>query len=328
LRLALRPEVVGDRLYVVSHDGDVEALEATTGKPLWRTETDLPLSAGPGADAQLVVAGSSDGDVIALEADTGAERWRTKLTSEVLSKPLVTGDAVVVRTVDGRLTLLEASDGSRRWELLEEVPRLSLRGTSPPVRAGDAVVAGFDNGKVIAADLRTGEILWDTLVNAPSGRTELERLVDLDAGLRVAGADLFVVGFQGRIAMLALDTGQIWWARDLSSYRGFSMDPENLYVTDADSRVIAMRRRDGSVLWEQPALLRRGLTAPAVDPSGLVVGDFEGYLHWLDRDSGEIIARTKTDGERITNAPTVVEDIVYVLTDGGSLLALRSTPRG
>jgi outer membrane protein assembly factor BamB len=330
LRLALRPAIVGDRLYVPSHDGDIEALDAKSGKRVWRTSTDLPLSAGPGADADadLVVAGSSDGDVVALDAATGAERWRRNLTSEVLAKPLVTGRTVVVRTVDGRLTALEASDGTRRWEVLENVPRLTLRGTAAPIRVGDTVVCGFDNGKVVAADLDSGEVVWDTLVNAPRGRTELERLVDLDATVQVSGNDLYVVGFQGRIAMLAVDSGQIWWARDLSSYRGFAMDGENLYVTDADSRVIAMRRRDGTVLWEQTAMLRRGLTAPAVDPNGLVVGDFEGYLHWLDRDTGQIVARSRTDGERITNSPVVVDGIVYVLTDGGTLLALRSEPRG
>jgi outer membrane protein assembly factor BamB len=327
LRLALRPEIVGETVYGISHDGDVEALAIESGRTTWRARTDLPLSAGPGADEHVVVAGSSDGDVVALDATTGDELWRRKLSSEVLAKPLVTGSTVVVRTVDGRLTALDARDGSPRWEMAEAIPRLTLRGTSAPLRAGDAVIAGFDSGKVVAVDIDSGDVLWDTLVNAPHGRTELERLVDLDAGLHIAGDDLFVVGFQGRIAMLALDSGQIWWARDLSSYRGFGMDDENLYVTDADSKVIAMRRQDGTVLWEQPAMIRRGLTAPAVDPNGLVVGDFEGYLHWLDRGTGEIIGRTRTDGERITNAPVVVNGGVFVLTDGGTLLALHSKPR-
>jgi outer membrane protein assembly factor BamB len=230
---------------------------------------------------------------------------------------------VVIRTVDGHVEALAMSDGVRRWAVDEPVPRLSLRGTAAPVLAGDRIIAGFDNGKVVAMDPRNGDVLWDVPVNAPRGRTELERLADIDAPARVAGDDIFVVGFQGRVAMLAVDSGQVWWARDASSYRGFTLDEENLYLTNADSVVMAMRRSDGSVQWEQPALRKRGVTAPALDDDTLVVGDFEGYLHWLDKATGEIVARTKT-GERITNAATTSEQGVFIQTDAGKLVAFTS----
>ena len=324
LRLALRPAVVDGVLYSAGHDGDVAAMSADGGRSVWRVKTRLPLSAGPEVAGELVVLGSSDGDVIALDAATGAERWRKSIGSEVLARPLVANDLVIVRTVDGHIEALATADGANRWALDEQVPRLTLRGTAPPVLAGDRIIAGFDNGKVIALDPRNGDVLWDAVVNAPSGRTELERLVDIDSPARISGDDVFVVGFQGRVAMLALDSGQIWWARDASSYRGFSMDEENLYLTNAESVVIAMRRSDGAVQWEQDALKRRGLTAPAIDGDALVVGDFEGYLHWLDKTTGEIVARQKTDGERITNMPVASEAGVFVQTDSGKLLAFRS----
>ncbi len=207
------------------------------------------------------------------------------------------------------------------------MPRLTLRGTSPPVLAGDRIVAGFDNGRMIAIDVRNGDVLWDTIVNAPSGRTELERLADIDSPPRVSGDDIFVVGFQGRVAMLALDSGQIWWARDASSYRGFAMDETMLYLTTSDSVVTAMRKADGAVQWEQDSLRRRGLTAPAIDGDTLVVGDFEGYLHWLDKATGEVVARRKAGGDRISNAPVTDEGRTFVQTDGGKLLAFRSQPK-
>jgi outer membrane protein assembly factor BamB len=219
------------------------------------------------------------------------------------------------------------ADGKTRWAVDEQVPKLTLRGTAPPVLAGDRLIAGFDNGKVLAIDPRNGEVMWDTIVNAPHGRTELERLADIDSPARVSGDDVFVVGFQGRIAMLARDSGQIWWARDASSYRGFTMDEQNLYLTNSDSVVIAMRRADGAVLWEMNTLRRRGLTAPAIDGDSLVVGDFEGYLHWLDKATGTVVAREKADGERITNAAVVGENGVFVQTDSGKLLAYRSAAR-
>ena len=324
LRLALRPAVAGDAVYAASHDGEVVAVDAQSGRRKWSVKTKLALSAGPEVANDVVVLGSSDGEVILLDAATGAKRWQQSIKSEILARPLVANDLVVIRTVDGHIEGLALSDGATRWAVDQQVPRLTLRGTAPPVLAGDKIIAGFDNGRVIAIDSRKGDVLWDTIVNAPHGRTELERLADIDSPARVAGDDVFVVGFNGRVAMLALDSGQIWWARDASSYRGFAMDEENLYLTNADSVVVAMRRRDGSVLWEQAGMKRRGLTAPAIDGDALVVGDFQGYIHWLDKASGEIVAREKSDGERISNAAVTQDGRTFIQTDSGKLVAFKS----
>jgi outer membrane protein assembly factor BamB len=327
LRLALHPVVVDQKIYAASHAGEVVALSEANGRRIWSIKSKLPLSAGPEVSGDALVVGSSDGDILALEAATGKERWRKTIASEVLAQPLIVNDIVVVRTVDGHLQGLSLQDGSTKWTVDEQVPRLTLRGTAPPILAKDRIVAGFDNGRVIAVDPRNGDTLWGTVVNAPHGRTELERLSDIDSPARVQGDDIFVVGFQGRIAMLALDSGQIWWAHDASSYRGFAMDEDTIYLTNSDSGVVAMKRADGTVLWEQKGLHKRGLTAPAVDGNALVVGDFDGYLHWLDKSTGEIIARAKAGGDRITNSPVATDAGVFVETDSGKLLAFRSSPR-
>jgi outer membrane protein assembly factor BamB len=327
LRLALRPAVADGVVYAASHDGEVAAFAAQSGKRVWSVKTKLPLSAGPDVSQGAVVVGSNDGDLLALDAKDGKERWRTSIKSEILARPLIVNDLVIVRTVDGHIEALSMTDGAPRWSVDEQVPRLTLRGTSPPVLAGDRIVAGFDNGRMIAIDVRNGDVLWDTIVNAPSGRTELERLADIDSPPRISGDDIFVVGFQGRVAMLALDSGQIWWARDASSYRGFAMDDTMLYLTNSDSEVIAMRKSDGAVQWEQKGLRRRGLTAPAIDGDSLVVGDFEGYLHWLDKSTGEIIARRKAGGDRVTNSAVVDDGLAFFQTDAGKLFAFRSQPK-
>jgi outer membrane protein assembly factor BamB len=324
LRLGLAPTVVDGTLYAAGQTGDVFAVNAKTGHIIWHARSKLPLSGGPGVGAGLVVVGTMDGQLLALDMAKGNKVWLVRTSAEVLSAPTVSANVVLVRTVDGRIRALAHDDGHDLWASDESVPRLSLRGTGRPVVTGDAVVCGFDDGKVVAYNLAGGETLWQTTVSSARGKTELERMVDIDGELAVSGHDVFAVGFQGRLAMLALDTGQIWWARDLSSYRGLTVDGETLYVTTADSVVGAYRRRDGAPIWTQDKLARRGLTAPAIDGDTLVVVDYQGYVHWIDRATGELFGRIHTHKDRVTNTPVVADGMVFVQTDGDRLYALRA----
>jgi outer membrane protein assembly factor BamB len=327
LRLGLRPAVLGERVYVAGHGGDVRALTLENGRELWRADTDLELAGGPAVGEGIVVVGGSGGALVALDAETGAKRWQVATGGEVLTAPTVSGGIVVVRTVDGRLRGLRVSDGGEAWTYEQPVPRLTLRGNGTPVVDGDMVFAGLDNGKVVALSLSTGDLLWNTTVAPSHGKTEIERLVDIDSPVRIVGDDVFVVGYQGRIAMLARESGQLWWGRELSSNRGLAVDGDTLYVTTADSTVVALRRRDGTPVWSQDAMLRRGLTAPALAGDSVVVGDFEGYLHWLDAATGQLLARGKTGGGRMTNAPVVAGDLLLLETDSGEVQAWRAQPR-
>jgi outer membrane protein assembly factor BamB len=327
LRLGLRPAVDGERVFAAGHGGDVRALQLATGRELWRTDTNVELSGGPAVGDGIVVVGGSGGELVALDAGTGAKRWQVATGGEVLTAPTVANGIVVTRTVDGRLRGLRVSDGGEAWSYEQPVPRLTLRGNGAPVVDGDMVFAGLDNGKVVALSLATGDLLWTTTVAPSHGRTEIERLVDIDSPVRIIGDDVFVVGYQGRVAMLARDTGQLWWGRELSSNRGLVADGDTLYVTTSDSSVVALRRRDGTPVWTQDAMLRRGLTAPALSGDTLVVGDFEGYLHWLDAATGQLLARGKTGGGRMTNAPVVAGDLLLLETDSGEVQAWRAKPR-
>lgn len=327
LRLGLRPALDGGRAYVAGRGGDVQALDLATGRAVWRAAVEVELAGGPAVGEGLVAVGSSGGEVLALDAGTGALRWRVTVGGEVLAAPAIAGGLVVVRTVSGLLYGLRAADGSEAWNYAQPVPRLSLRGNGPPVVSGDMVLAGFDNGRVVAVSLAEGELLWNTTVAPAKGRTEIERLVDIDSPVRVFGQDVFVVSFQGRVAMLARDSGQIWWGRELSSYRGLAADDDRLYVTTSDSTVVALRRRDGTEVWRQDQLLRRGLTAPAISGGALVVADFDGYVHWLDIESGRLLGRAKAGGGRISNAPVAGDGLTLVQTDAGEIQAWRATPR-
>jgi outer membrane protein assembly factor BamB len=326
LRLGLGLAANGDRLYAAGRDGEIAAFNLKTGKQLWRTKTKLELTGGTGASAEVVAVGSADGQVLALSAANGTELWRADVKGEVLSAPAVAEKEIVVRTVDGKLRSLAIVDGAELWSTEQQIPRLTLRGVATPVIAREMALSGFDNGRVIAVSMADGTTVWDSPVSPSHGRTELERLNDIDAAVKVAGEDVFVVGFQGRAAMLALENGQIWWTRDLSSYRGVDVDEDQMYVSTSTGELVAMKRRTGTEVWRNDSLKHRGLSAPAAVGDFVAVADLDGYVHWFDRITGTIAGRTKTGGDRVTNAPLVVDGTLYLINDKGEVSAMRGQP--
>jgi outer membrane protein assembly factor BamB len=328
LRLGLALAAEGNRVYAAGHSGEVIALDLATGRSVWRTKTKAPLSGGPGVGGDLVAVGSSGGEVIALNTADGKIRWRVRLNGEVLAAPAISERVVAVRTVDGKLRGLSPKDGHELWTQEQQVPRLSLRGTSHPVIVGDLALCGFDNGKVIAVNMNDGTLQWESTIAPPHGRTELERLVDVDSPVRVSGQDVYAVGFQGRVAMLALETGQIWWSHDASSYRGVGLDDDALYIPTADGEVVALRRRTGAEIWRQKALAHRGLSAAVTTDNAVVVADYQGNVHWLDKATGELAARAPSGKVRVSNPPLVADNMVLVINDAGRISAFRTTPIG
>jgi outer membrane protein assembly factor BamB len=323
LLLGLSPATDGARIYAGGHGGRVIAVDAPSGDPVWAVKTGLPLSAGPAVGAGLLVFGTSDGEVFALSADEGKIVWRQPVTGEVLARPAVDRRRVVVRTVDGRLHALDPADGALVWTIEQQVPRLSLRGNSVPQIRGDIVVAGFDNGRIAAYELESGDVRWENVVAPSSGRTEIERLADVDATIQIVDQDIYAASYRGRTASLALESGRVLWSQEVSSYQGLSADWTHVFVTTDVSHVVSMSRASGAVVWEQDVLRMRALTQPVPFADTIVVGDFEGYVHWLAVDSGELAARQRADKSAIVGSPLVVGDVVVVQTDDGRLVAYR-----
>ena len=327
LRLGLGLATEGNHVYAAGFKGEVAAYDIATGHRVWETRLKkTPFSGGPAASADLVVVGTSEGEVVALKSTDGKLLWRVRLNGEILAAPAISDRAVAVRTVDGKLRALSPKDGHELWVQEQQVPRLSLRGTSRPVIAGELTLCGFDNGKVIAVNMNDGSLQWEATVAPPHGRTELERLDDVDSTPRVSGSDVFTVGFQGRVAMLALDTGQVWWSHDTSSYRGIALDDDTLYVANSDGEVIALRRKTGAEIWRQKALLHRGLSAVALTDNAVVAADFQGNVHWLDKATGALAARARAGKMRISNPPVVSGNLVMVINDDGHISAFKTSP--
>lgn len=320
----LLPTVADGRVYVADRNGSVAAYELDSGKLVWRNKTSLAISAGAGVGGGLVLAGGSEGRLVALDAETGEQRWVTDVTSEVLSVPRVDDGIVIVQTVDGTISALRAQDGERIWLYDRSVPVLTLRGTSSPLVEGGVVIAGFANGKLVALEAASGREIWSAAVAVPRGRTELQRIVDLDADPVISGGVLYAGSYQGRLVAVSLQDGRMLWNREMSTYAGISVDSSQVLVSDANSEVWAIDRRTGRSLWKQAELRQRALTGPASIDDYVAVGDFEGYLHLLSRSDGSIVGRTRVDSEGIQAAPVVVVgDRLLVLGAGGTLTLYR-----
>lgn len=325
-RLGLGLGASDTRLFAAGRDGDVAAFDLKTGKLAWRTKTDLALAGGTGVGAGLVVVGSLDGQVVALSESNGVQKWRADVRGEILSSPAVAANAIIVRTVDGKLRALSTTDGKELWSAEQPIPKLTLRGVAAPVIAKDMAISGFDNGRVLAVSVADGATVWDSPVSPSHGRTELERLNDIDAAVKIVGDDVFVAGYQGRAAMLAIDSGQVWWTHDVSSYRGVDVDDDQMYVATSLGEIVALKRRSGAEVWRDASLKHRGLSAPTVVGDYVAVADLDGYVHFFDRATGVIAGRAKTSGDRVTNPPLAVNGILYVISDKGDLSALHGLP--
>ena len=323
LRIGLSPAGDGNRIYAASYDGNVIAFNPDDGKRVWRSETGVTLSAGPGVGSDLVVVAGYDGDLIALHAEDGSEAWRKNIAGESLSRPIISGDAVIVYTIDGLLRVFSTLDGSDRWVLEQPLPALTQRGSSTPVVVGAAVISGFDNGRLIAMSLDDGVTSWEAVMTPPSGRSDLDRLADVDGSLAAVGQDVYAAGYNGRIAALAAESGEILWARDISTHSGVSADWNNIYSVGDDDVIIALLRRNGTDVWRQDGLLRREPSTPVAFNTAIVVGDFDGYVHFFSNFDGHPVARVRAGKGMISGAPVVMGDKLFVQSESGSVSAFR-----
>ncbi|HLS04855.1 MAG TPA: outer membrane protein assembly factor BamB [Wenzhouxiangella sp.] len=308
-------------IWTADHKGQITAVNASSGRVERRLSTGLPLSGGPTIAGDIILAGTFDGRAVALDAKSGETRWSTRLSSEVLSAPVLHDGMVVVRCIDGRVFGLDMADGKRVWVHDRSVPLLTLRGNSNPLTRAGRVYIGYDDGQVTALNVSDGSMLWSQRISAPEGRTELDRLADIDGPMQVVGSELYAVNYQGRLAGLALESGRIMWVKDMSSATGVELRRTSLAVADSDDRLWLVDRRNGATQWSSEKLLNRRLTRPVFLGALIAVADFEGYLHFVDSSGGEPVARTRASKKAPAAAPLVAGDSLYLLDEDGRLSA-------
>ncbi|MFC5078513.1 Outer membrane protein assembly factor BamB precursor [Vibrio thalassae] len=317
----LSPIYAYDTLFVASRDGVVKAIDPENGKALWEVDvagdTSARLSGGIAAAYQKLYIGSENGEVIALDVKTGEEVWRAKVDGEVLANPVADASLIMVHTSQGLLVALEQTSGEERWAISTDVPNLTLRGDSAPATVSGGVFWGTANGRLAAAIVDRGQLIWQQPVGTPKGATEIDRLVDVDSSPIILGGTLFTVGFNGQLISIDLRSGNPIWKRNYSSATDMATDNRSLFLVTDNDHVVAVDARSGTELWENNQLENRLLTAPVIIDGYVVVGDSLGYLHWLDRESGEFVAQQLVNDSGLSVGPTEVpEGYVLVTRDG------------
>lgn len=322
LYVKLFPLILQDRVVVTDREGKVSAYNIEDGSELWQTELNIVVSGGMGGDEEHLVLTSRNGYVYLLNKN-GELVWKVDTTSEVLMPAQIGADLIIIRSVDGRISALSLEDGSVRWTYKRDVPALTLRGNSSPIIKQGYVFNGLDSGRLIALDLVDGSTVFDILVAAPAGRSELERLVDIDGSPGIVGDTLYIASYQGKTVSIDIRRGQLNWSRKLSAYSGVEYAASGLYLSDDKDHIWALQANNGATLWKQEKLQARGITRPVVMDKALVVADFEGYIHWLSAFDGHFLARIDTDDSGILVPPIVHDERLYVITREGELSAFE-----
>ncbi len=320
----LTPLITDNEIFTVDREGEVTALDLTTGSIKWQVELNMLITGGIGGGEGLLIVGNTIGEIIVLNAHDGSIKWQKQMSSVMLSSPLIIDDTLLVRTGDGSIFALSTDSGEQLWVYDRGVPVLTLRGNSSSLLGGrELILTGFDSGKITAIVVKDGRLFWEISAAIPAGRTDLERLVDIDGGMILMGRILYAVTYQGKLVAINAMEGKLVWSKEMSSYAGIAADERQVYVTDSDSNVWAVDRFSGSKLWKQDKLAYRKLTAPVSVGDYLLVGDYEGYVHVLSQLDGSIVGRDRVDSDGFFVQPKISADVIYIYGNGGQLSALR-----
>jgi outer membrane protein assembly factor BamB len=317
------PAVAAGSAFVAAADGAISRIDASSGRSQWRINAGVPLTAGVGSDGATVAVAAEKGVLMTFDGD-GKLRWKAQASSEILSAPAVGQGLVVVRSVDNRIAAFDAESGVRRWVVQRTSPPLTLRTAPGIVISGPTAFVALPGGRLVALALTNGGPRWEVAVGDPRGTTELERIADLSGAPVVSGRDVCAVAYQGRIACFDAVTGGPRWAKELSSDVGLGIDERHVFAADDRGTVTAFARDTGSGAWRNNKLAYRHLATPVALGRAVAVGDGHGYIHFLSREDGSLLARVSTDGSQVTAALPLTATSALFQTQAGTVVALAT----
>lgn len=322
--LKLGPVLADNALFTADKSGLIVSSSLQNGHRYWTNNTNIPITSGIEVNEGVVVAAGTNGQVIALNETNGNVLWKKMVPNAVLSAPIISQGRVFIKTVDGKLLALAANNGQVLWSYNHGAPELVLRDGGAPQVIGNKVIVGFADGKLSAFSAAEGHLLWEQSIATPQGSSQIDQMVDTVADPVIANGIIYAAAYQGGVAAINPNTGNIIWQQPVSSCLGLTVSSQVVYATDAAGNVWAFSRISGRVLWQQKQLAYRWLTVPALLNGYVVVGDGLGYLHVLDPRDGHFIARQLVvNGTPILSPLATVSNILYAATARGDLGAWR-----
>ena len=316
----LLASVHGGRVALASTTGQVALLDGLTGKDIWRIKLPDAIQSGVGGDGQRFAVVSQRNEVIAME--NGQVIWRYRLTATSLTPPLVAGGRVFVLSADRTVTALDGASGQKIWAQQRSGDPLVLKQAGLLVPFNDNLLVSW-GGRLASVNPNNGSVRWETLLASSRGTNEVERLVDLVAGMDRQGNTVCARAFQSAVGCVDVSRGSLLWSRSAQGHEGVAGDDRLIFGAESDSKVIAWQRQDGQVAWTQESLRFRGLSAPLVLGRSVVLGDDEGLLHFLSRQDGKPLLRVATDGSAIVGRPVAVDQTLVVVTRAGGVFGYR-----
>jgi outer membrane protein assembly factor BamB len=310
----------GSTVALASSNGTVLALDAGTGRELWRNALDLPLSAGVGSDGTLAAVVSRDNEVIALES--GKLMWRQRLGAQTYTAPLVAGGRVFVLAADRSVSAFDGKTGRLLWNQKRTGEALVLGQSGVLLAVGDTLVAGM-SGRLVGLNPANGSTRWESAIAAPRGTNEVERLVDLVGGVSREGDVVCARAFQSAVGCTDAMRGRLLWSKPAVGSQGVAGNDQWVFGAEDDGTVIAWKREDGARAWSTERLRYRSLSTPLAVGRSVVVGDGTGLVHFLSREDGSPLTRVATDGSAVAAAPVLAGNTVVVVTRNGGIFGFQ-----
>ncbi|GAA0753685.1 outer membrane protein assembly factor BamB [Ideonella azotifigens] len=308
------------KVFAASDNGSVVAVEAATGREIWRTRVDGKLSAGVGSDGRFAAVVTQDNELVVLDA--GKDKWKARLDARVVTAPLVAGERVFVMSVDRAVSAYDVLDGHKLWTLRRPGDALTLAQSSVLAAYKDTLLAA-QGSRLLGLDPTQGNVRWEATVATPRGTNEVERLSDLVGPPARNGNVLCMRAFQTGVGCVDADRGAVLWTMPGGGVQSVAADADYVFSADASDRISARRRRDGNTVWTNERFLNRGLSAPISVGKTVVFGDFEGQVHFLSRDAGTPLLRLPTDGSAVIGVPVLSDTTMVVTTRNGGLFGFR-----
>lgn len=302
-------------IYAADPQGKIVALDQNHGKKIWQIDLHRKLSSGPTFINDTLLLTTMDAKVIAIQVPEGKLLWETKVSSQVLAPPLAVSNLVVVHAMDGSVIALNQKNGEIVWQVEQSIPSLTLHFSSKPALKDEKILIGFANGKLLALNT-SGLIEWERAIALAHGRSEIQRMVDISADPVIIGDMVYVINYQGKLAGVNIDSGELVWEREISSYQNIAYDKDTLYITDNQHGLWAIDRYHGTTLWKQTELASRYITGPTVFKNWVVVADRGGYVHFISAKNGHLMDSLAVSGKIYQNPQALKKEILVSRSDG------------